>query len=404
MLVADDCYNSKKSELIGLRDIVLGASPYRNPLAPCAGTAQWAWFARKLSIGEIIIGLSILLLSARYLYQFTESTGIFLGAMLSGSGLVGFIGGRRRSSNLLNLQLIASIVGILLAFQWLGEVSRDAQIDCALSELYQLGRSTDEKVTSLRQSGAIQAVYNRLNEMEDMLHLVQEGAAKSIELKQEQQKLAVTDANYIRSKIDMVRRHAEDILNSVLKNPNVTADNINTMPENDKAALRKRLDTADRVLEKIQIAHQGDPAKDFTIEEYIEVLEALTDGDVVPDKANHPELMQARVEVPNMKAALVRQKRNNYENLAVGTAYQDLKRIDQKREEKRNKFRDQFNQMLNKLGQSGRDYLADLPEHCLKETRGEKVVFLSGMVSIALQLASAYVSLSLSLKLPSKKE
>ena len=39
------------------------------------------------------------------------------------SGAVGWVGGHRRSANIVNLQLVASLVGILLAFNFIGEVS-----------------------------------------------------------------------------------------------------------------------------------------------------------------------------------------------------------------------------------------------------------------------------------------
>lgn len=50
---------------------------------------------------------------------------------------------------------------------------RDAQIDCALAELYHQGRTTSKMVATMRQSDAMQSVFSRLNEMEDMLTLAQ---------------------------------------------------------------------------------------------------------------------------------------------------------------------------------------------------------------------------------------
>ncbi len=52
----------------------------------------------------------------------------------------------------------------------------------------------------------------------------------------------------------------------------------------------------------------------------------------------------------------------------------------------------------------GADYVANLPEHCVKETRGERLVVGSGLASIVLQLATAYIALSLSFRLPVKDE
>ena len=69
------------------------------------------------------MGALLLLLSMRYLYQFTSFTGQFLGALMVFAGLVGYLGGHIKNANIVNLQLIVSIIGILLAFQFIGEVS-----------------------------------------------------------------------------------------------------------------------------------------------------------------------------------------------------------------------------------------------------------------------------------------
>ena len=53
-----------------------------------------------------------------------------------------------------------------------------------------------------------------------------QSAVKQVELKQEQEKLRYTDLNYIQAKVEMIQRHAEEVLNSVLNNPNITAETI----------------------------------------------------------------------------------------------------------------------------------------------------------------------------------
>lgn len=357
-------------------------------------------------MGQMVVGVAVLLLSARFLYQVTETTGLFLGGLLVASGAVGYAGGARRNANLVNLQLVASVVGILLAFQFLGEVVRDAQVDCALAELYHRGRATEKAVDEARQAEAMQAVFNRLNELEDTLTAVQSGAASHVELRREQQQLRFTDLNYIRAKVDMVRRHAEEVLNSVLKNEAINADSIARMGEEEKAALRRRLETADKVMERIAKAHQADGAAagDLSFEEYTEVLAALTDERVVPDRAVHPELQQALRELPNMQAAMQRKQADAYHTLMVGAAGAELTRAQEARRRRRDQWAQQFQMQLAGKQAGGKDYVADLPEHCLKETAGEKVVIAAGVAMILLQLATAYVSLSLSFRLPVKGE
>jgi hypothetical protein len=196
------------------------------------------------------------------------------------------------------------------------------------------------------------------------------------------------------------------------------------MSEEDKASLRKRLDTADRVMDRITKAHSGGTGSgtaginggshgtadhgglndQLTYEEYRDILNALTDLNVVPDKAQHPELIQAMRELPNMQAAMQRRRADSYHTLMVGSAGMAVSRQQEQRRAKREKFDAIFENQLDKKQAGGKDYIADLPEHCVKETAAEKVVVFSGIVIILVQLASAYISLSLSFRLPSKAE
>ena len=350
------------------------------------------------------MGAAVLVLSIRYLYQFTETTGIFLGALLMATGAVGYVGGTKRSANLVNLQLVASIVGILLAFQFMGEVVRDAQVDCALAELYHRGRATEKAVDAAKQAETMHAVFNRLNELEDTLTLVQQGAASHVELRREQQSLRFTDLNYIRAKVEMIRRHTEEVLASVLKNDSVNAETIAKMSEEEKAALRRRLDTADKVMDRIAKAHGGEGSEELAFEEYREILSALTDMGTIPDKATHPELQQALRELPNMQAAMQRQRADAYHTHMVGAAGAELQRMQEARRARRDQWSGVFESQLKGQNAGGKDYVADLPEHCVKETAGERVVVAAGAAMVVLQLAAAYIALSLSFRLPTKGE
>eukprot|EP00887_Chlorella_sp_A99_P005362 scaffold1.g5362.t1 len=392
-------------------------------------SARWAAVERHVSLVECALGALLLLLSTFYLFALTERTGQLLGLLLLLSGAAGYTGAKRRSGNFVNAQLVASMVGLLMAFQLIGNT------DCALAELYQRGKATEAAVAQARQAEALNSVYTRLNEMEDMLTLVQQGAAKHVELRQEQEKLRDIDMTYIRAKVgggararqpsrgaaavlgvawalamDMVKRHAEEMMESVLKNPNITSDAINRMSEEEKAALRKRLDTADKVLERIQ-RHHTDPSQAVTAEEYQQLLAALTDATVDPARADHPELEQARrwwakSELPNFKAATERQRSDVYHTLAMGDAHQAIQDLENYRRKRREQWNDQFERQLAayQAQNAGADYLSSVPEHCVKETRGERAVIWLGASAMVLQLVAAYTALSLSFRLPAKAE
>jgi hypothetical protein len=195
------------------------------------------------------------------------------------------------------------------------------------------------------------------------------------------------------------------VLASVLKNDAVNADSIGRMGEEERASLRRRLDTADRVMERIAQAHAAeDAAAELSFEEYHEVLAALTDPGALPDRSAHPELQQAMRELPNMQAAMQRQRADAYHTLMVGAAGAEVARAQEARRARRDQWAAQFQAQLAGQQAGGKDYVADLPEHCVKETSGERMVVASGVVMVALQLVAAYVALSLSFRLPVKGE
>lgn len=147
-----------------------------------------------------------------------------------------------------------------------------------------------------------------------------------------------------------------------------------------------------------------DAASELTYEEYSDLIHALTDASIAPDKAEHPELAAAKSELPNMRAALERAKADAYDSLQVGEAPQQLAQIQAYRDARRGEWNAAFTAHLQREAAVGDDYLADLPEHCVKETSGERVMVTGGLVLVALLLASAYTALSLSFRLPVKGE
>lgn len=195
----------------------------------------------------------------------------------------------------------------------------------------------------------------------------------------------------------------------------------------------------------------------------------------------HP-LLQAKGELPNMRAALERHRSGAYSSLMVGEAHTQLQQIEEYRAKRREEWNTEFAKHLEVGGAAGRgrwclggsrwwfygwvrvihrsghcvcagsgraacspvllvllhyasiwscpeihvlrlkcwhaapavlqaaernggnNYLADLPEHCIKETAGQKIMVVLGFASVLLQLVASYTSLSLSFRLPIKGE
>lgn len=75
---------------------------------------------------EVVVGALLVLLSLHYLHSFSSLTGQLLGGLLIASGMLGWVGGKRRSAGLVNLHLLCCVIGIVLALTWIGEVSSAA--------------------------------------------------------------------------------------------------------------------------------------------------------------------------------------------------------------------------------------------------------------------------------------
>lgn len=65
--------------------------------------------------------------------------------------------------------------------------------------------------------------------------------------------LKAGDLEHVTQKLAVVKKHAEQLLDSVLNSPDVTPSAIVGMSDDEKAALRRRLDVADKALDRIKV-------------------------------------------------------------------------------------------------------------------------------------------------------
>jgi RPA family protein len=129
---------------------------------------------------------------------------------------------------------------------------------------------------------------------------------------------------------------------------------LQALTEEEKAVLRKRMDTADQVLDRIS-KHHTSKDEEISHQEYEALLAALTDATAAPPQAAaSAELQQAAQELPNMQAALLRSKADTYDTLLVGTAPKALQRIEAVRQQQRERFNADFAQVRLAGLESGR--------------------------------------------------
>ncbi|CAL8467683.1 g7221 [Coccomyxa elongata] len=383
-----------------------GASSYRK------GSAKWSKACKAVCLVLLASGALMALISITNANSSPRVTGMILGALLGLAGVAGFAGGHSRSANLLNMSVVVSIIGLLIAFQFIGEVGRETEVDCALAELYVRGLATERLVKDQHQAEIFNSIYTRMNEMEDMLDLVQHGAIKALDLRAKQDQLRETDQAYIHAKLQQLHHHAEAMLESVLQNPNITEESVRQMAQHEKDALQNRIDLADQALVKIKAKHNQE---NFTLSlpEYEEILDALVGShySTVPDHLSHENhhelgalLMQAKAELPNMQGALERTQENQYHLYNVDGAGDEITELARVRAEKQKEWEQKFTEHLQRREQSHADvsWLQSMPQHCVQESRSKTLLIGSGLLAAALQLVAVYVILSLLLRIPIK--
>lgn len=373
-----------------------------HPFTHSPAQQRWASAGQVIAACQAVAGITIFFLSWAFFYEFTEATGLLLGACMVAAGAVGWAGGRARSGNLANLHVLATLLALLLSFNFIGQVVREVHVDCGLAELYLKNKALETRISELRHTEAMHSVYARMSELEDMLEMAQRGAVKSIELKAEQDKLRHLDASYIASRLAMLRAHAQEAMDGILQNPALNATVVNGLSQADKDYLRKRLDAADKVIERVRQHHEED-GKGISLEEYQELLGVLTDATVFSDKREHPDLVAATSELPNMGAAMRRQQEDRYQDYLPGSAHHEIQSIERQRTQRRLAWEERVRTLMSAQG-VGLDAGTELAKHCVKEARGHSVTLFFGLVAIALQLCSAYTSLCLGMRLSVKGE
>jgi len=358
-----------------------------------------------------VCGVLGFFLASAYLFDYTQSTGQLLSLILVAVGFVGCLGSMRRNRNLLNVHFLGVAVALLLSFHFISQVGRETQVDCALAELYLRNHATEDTVRKQNSMEMFTNVFHRINELEDMMRAVQDGAVKAIEAKAEQHRLKLTDRNYIKAKLEMLKRHTEEVFEKVANHPNITeADKHGQMDAMTRRKLIKRIDAAEGLLEHVNKYMEDETL--LTFDAYEELLRGLIEAYVAEPSLREPhhqvakaQLRQAHMELPNMRAAIERQKADTYHELSAGPAGEHLSAMERARQMRQHEWNLKLEEAMS-TARPGSQYepLEKMPQHCLLGVRYFNIMEYFGIALMAFQLASAYCVLSLALRIPVKSE
>eukprot|EP00191_Tetraselmis_sp_GSL018_P001765 CAMPEP_0177610332 /NCGR_PEP_ID=MMETSP0419_2-20121207/19705_1 /TAXON_ID=582737 /ORGANISM="Tetraselmis sp., Strain GSL018" /LENGTH=344 /DNA_ID=CAMNT_0019105595 /DNA_START=229 /DNA_END=1260 /DNA_ORIENTATION=+ len=235
---------------------------------------KWVTAALYLCSAQVAIGLSLFLLDSFMVYDLTAKLfGQLVAVAMVAIGAAGAFGSHKRSRNLLNLHIVGVIIAILLGVQYITAFSRENYVNCTMARLYMKTRKIQEYLEKQPAVNMFTTVVSRLNEMEDMLNMVEEGSVESLQKKIDAEKMMNSDNNYIRYKLQLLKVHAERLLNNHI---NATDENTKGMSPEDRRVLNERIDAAEGVLDRI--AQHNEDGDYISYEEYEELLHNLADA------------------------------------------------------------------------------------------------------------------------------
>ncbi|KAL3133563.1 hypothetical protein ABBQ38_007411 [Trebouxia sp. C0009 RCD-2024] len=375
--------------------------------------SKWQAFTFQLGVTLIAAGLLAMLFTALRSFGAAELLGQVLGLLLLGSGVMAVAGSSKRSTHFMTASLTVSILGILLAFEFIAEVNREARVDCALAELYTKSLATERILQEQKHVEVLTKLYVRMNEMEEQMASVQTGAIKSLQLIEAQDKLKFDDHSYIQQKMRVMKNHADTLLDNILNHPNLTEPQITQMPLSQKEDLRRRVKVADDVIDNVIHKYEQGSQGAEVFQEYEKGLHALLGAFKASSPGQHFQIAEqdsSRLEkmageLVHMQAALDRASADEYHKLDPQGHGQELQALQNHRTQKQHDFSNQFLSLLHQHEMTKHtDYLQDLPQQCVVENRNEKMMVSLGLTAMLLELSAMYCTLSCILVMPGKRD
>eukprot|EP01024_Parvocaulis_polyphysoides_P034282 TRINITY_DN3032_c0_g1_i6.p1 TRINITY_DN3032_c0_g1~~TRINITY_DN3032_c0_g1_i6.p1 ORF type:complete len:406 (+),score=56.53 TRINITY_DN3032_c0_g1_i6:61-1278(+) len=362
-----------------------------------------------LCVGQVLLGLVAAYTASMYLYSFLRMSGMIIAVFLVLVGLLGLFGSIIGNRALLTSHMVAITLAMMITFDFNAQVTRDTFVDCSLAELFQRNNMLTEMVKATQKNELVSQIFLRLNEMEDLINVSHESSMAAIQIRSQQQNLRTSDIDYIRTKLEMMKAHAQSLLDELINNPDVTQEWANSLSAQDKEILNNRVEAAENVINKVEALQ--DPNHKITFEEYRTLLTALSDAFQLPLPLDQgvrdaTQLLATLNDMDNARGAYERLGEDKYHQLEVpGEATEFLKQRQQQLEERRKKWQDRFLQELTKnqeMHNNQGDALADMPEHCLMEESARSTLAWAALGIVVLQLSSGICVLTLLFSLPKK--
>ena len=266
----------------------------------------------------------------------------------------------------------------------------------------------EDAMVAMHKDEMTMQLFERLNEMDDMLDMIQDGTVEQLQKESKSQSLMEQDKHYISSKLEMLAKHADHVLEHLMEQEskmkaemNATNDpKVNKKLRESLVAIQHHLDSVESVFKTIDAKDEKEDG--YTYKEYEELLHALLGSHPGSDR-----LKQDLEHLPYLKEAWERSAGGYPVDMS-----EDAKAVAKHREEKRVLFEQKFHETLDSHQKHGPpslhntliDALADLPEHCMLESDHLSYFVWGGWMLIAAQVASAYFTATTVLVANTKKD
>ena len=167
-------------------DLLAPASAEKRSLA----MAGWT---KGLCLSQAVLGVAFAYSATMHFYSYTQTTGQLIGLLMVATAVAGALGAAKKSRPLLAGYLVGVLLAMLLTFAFVGQVSREVEVDCALAQLEIRVEALERSEQGAGHHALFGSLFTRLDEMEGLLDMVQHGTAHVVHHRSEQKNLAVTD-------------------------------------------------------------------------------------------------------------------------------------------------------------------------------------------------------------------
>ncbi|GMH37815.1 hypothetical protein BSKO_05688 [Bryopsis sp. KO-2023] len=299
---------------------------------------MWKKICEVVSVAQMVLGVLLALVALGFVQHSSKTVLVVSGIVMAKLGSLGFLGANKLAPRALMVQLVGSVGVIFLVFGGVNQVARNVEVDCTFGEVFVRVFHMEERLQAVKHDEMVSSLFLRLNQMDDMLDMVRDGALEDLTMRTRVNSIVEQDKNLIRTKLQKMHQHAREVLDQLREESlNGTVDS-STVSTDTKKRIRENVEqrilSAQFALERIE-KHLQDH-NDLSSQEYELLLEALTHG--TTHDGLREEIASHKNDAESIKDALTRHKTGVIEDSQAHRAATEVQKIKAHREETRRQF------------------------------------------------------------------